>query len=134
MEFQISIDQLLKSPTASRLFNCKNQILPIVLTFLISTDIFNCKTQVQSKALTFFEVQLSANSIFLICNYTFTPMCKCRYRLVIIPMKISPAFSLQNKILAICTYVFEKKVITKTKIHKCTYLFSKNNNGKTSNQ
>ena len=30
--------------------------------------------------LTFFEVPVSADPRFLICDYTFAPMCKCRYR------------------------------------------------------
>ena len=90
------------------------------------TDIFNCQTQVQSNTLTFFEVPVSANPRFLICDYTFAPMRKCRFRFEVLPMKIFPSFSLKIKILAICNYISEKWLIAKVKIFKYTYLPSKN--------
>ena len=90
------------------------------------TDIFNCQTQVQSNTLTFFEVPVSANPRFLICDYTFAPMRKCRCRFEVLPMKSFPSFSLKIKILAICNYISEKWLIAKVKIFKYTYLPSKN--------
>ena len=100
----------------------------------LSTDIFNCKMQVQSSALTFLRCQVSANSKFLICDYTFALMYKCRCRFEVFALKIFSDFSLQISILAICTYISEKKVITKLKILKCTYCPLQKSNGKTSNQ
>jgi len=48
-------------------------------------------------------------------------MYKCRCRFEVFALKIFSDFSLQISILAICTYISEKKVITKLKILKCTY-------------
>ena len=49
-------------------------------------------------------------------------------------MKIFPSFSLQVSILVICTYISKKKVITESKMLKCTYCPLQECNGKTSDQ
>ena len=49
-------------------------------------------------------------------------------------MKIFPSFSLQVSILVICTYISKKKVITESKMLKCTYCPLQKCNGKTSDQ
>ena len=95
---------------------CQNTdwtLLIVKSNFAQSTDIFNCKTQIQSNTLTYFEVPISANFKFLICDYTFALMCKCRCQFEVFTVKTSPIILMQISILAICTYISEKKVIAK---------------------
>ena len=64
----------------------------------------------------------------------FPPMCKCRCRFEVFALKNSSDFSFQISILVICTYFSEKKVITESKMLKCTYCPLQECNGKTSDQ
>jgi hypothetical protein len=49
-------------------------------------------------------------------------------------MKNPEEYSLQIHPIAICTYISEKKVITESKMLKCTYCPLQKCNGKTSDQ